>query len=404
MQATLYIRLGSEPQGEVRWTSNSVQATSAVREGELKEAPLRTQGERLCVLLPAAPLLPLFATLPPLQGQKLRRAVPYAVEEQLADDVEAYHFALGKRQADGTLPLVAVNREQMVAWQTRFAEADIKPHTALNEAQLLPWQPGEMSLLLESDGALLRISNYEAYSLPLDGLEPLLELALQRAPDDVTSLHTYDARGESAEEPRWQGALGELEQQYEVVTEPLSLLISGHDQSAINLLQGEFGRKEQLGRLWRPWRATAALLACWLLLLGGESIYNYQRLAAEEERLYRAVEQVYRDTFPEAKNVANPRVQMERKLTELQGGGNGGAFVALLGASGPVLNSAKGVQLQNLRYREGELELALELKDLPTLDTLKESLQQQGLEVEIRNATSRDNKVEGRVVIREMGQ
>jgi general secretion pathway protein L len=404
MQTTLYIRLGSEPQGEVRWLSRATQGSSSVHHGELKEVALRHQGERLFVLLPAAPLLPLFATLPPLQGQKLRRAVPYAVEEQLAEEVENYHFALGKRQADGSLPLLAVNREQMVAWQARFAEAEFKPHACFNEAQLLPWQPGEPSLLLEPDGALLRLSAHEAYRLPLAGLDTLLQLALARAVDEVKALRIFDARGEGAESPSWHGQLGELQQHYEVIADPLLLLAAGHDPHAIDLLQGEFGRKEQLGRLWRPWRVSVALLGGWLLLSGGEALYDYQRLATEERRLYQAVEQVYRATFPEAKNVANPRVQMERKLAELQGGGGGGAFVALLAQSGPVLSAAKGVVLQNLRYRLGELEMELELADLPALDALKASLQQQGLEVEIRNASSRDNRVEGRVAIREMAR
>lgn len=400
MQTSLYIRLGSDPQDEVCWLSRSAQGGSGVRRGELKEVALRSQGERVTVLLPAAPLLSLSATLPPLQGQKLRRALPYAVEEQLADEVENYHFALGKRQADGTLPLLAVNLQQMEAWQTRLAEAELKPHAAFSEAQLLPWKAGELSLLLEHDGALLRLSGHEAYSLPLDGLEAMLTLALPRAPEAVTALRIFDARGDEASEPSWQGTLAELEQHYERVAEPLSLLAGAPVEQAINLLQGEFGRKEQLGRIWRPWRATAALLVAWLLFSGGESIYDYRRLAAEEGRLYKAVEQVYRDTFPEAKNVVNPKVQMERKLAELQGGGNGGAFVALLAASGPVLNSARGAELKNMRYRTGELELEFRLDDLPALDALKESLQQQGLETEIRNASSRDNKVEGRVAIR----
>ncbi len=402
MQTTLYIRLGSEPQGEVCWLSRSAQGTSAVRHGELKEAALRSQGEKVAVLLPALPLLPLSATLPPLQGQKLRRAVPYALEEQLAEDVEGYHFALGKRQGDGSLPLLAVSLEQMVQWQDHFAEAELKPHACYNEAQLLPWQAGEMTLLLEADGALLRLSTFEGYSLPLEGMETLLELALQRAPEGLTTLRVFDARGDDATAPRWQGALAELEQKYEVNNEPLTLFSVTQSAQAINLLQGEFSRKEQLGRLWRPWRASAALLAAWLLLQGTMAIMDYQHLAAEEVRLYEAAKQVYRDTF-NAKNVPDPKGQMEGKLAELQGGGGGGAFVSLLAASGAVLNSAKGVELQNLRYRQGELELELQLADLPALDVLKERLQQQGLEVEIRNASSRDDKVEGRLAIRGAG-
>ncbi|MCW8919197.1 MAG: type II secretion system protein GspL [Gammaproteobacteria bacterium] len=407
MQTTLYIRLGNRPMNEVCWLHRSKRDGDQVHCGELKEAAVRSQGERVVVLLPATSLLTLRTTLPPLPGQKLRHAVPYAVEEQLAEEVEAYHFALGKRLADGTLPLLAVNRGQMETWGREFTEAEIRPHACFNEAQLLPWQPGEASLLLECDGALLRLSAHEAYSLPLATLETLLQLALFPLPQGegaVTALRIYDARGEGAAAPAWAGVLGELEQHYTVIDDPLPLLLSGHDNHAIDLLQGEFGRKEQLGRIWRPWRATAALLAGWLLLGAGEAIYDYQRLAGEERRLYQAVEQLYRDTFPEAKNVVNPKVQMERKLAELQMGGGGGAFVTLLGASGPVLSEAKGVRLQNLRYRQGELELELELVDLPTLDSLKASLRQRGLEVEIRNASSRDNRVEGRVAIREMGR
>ena len=403
MQTTLFIRLGDEAQDEVCWLSRNAQGAAAPRRGALREAALRAQGERVTVLLPARPLLPLTATLPPMPGQKLRHAVPYAVEEQLAEEVESYHFALGKRSEEGSLPLLAVAQEQMTAWQQRFAEAELKPHACYDEAQLLPWQPGEVSLLLEPQGALLRLSAHEAYSLPSEALETMLELALQGL-EAVTALRIFDARGDEAQPPAWQGKLAQLEQHYEVVSEPLSLLSGGVNGATINLLQGAFSRREQLGKLWRPWRATAALLAAWLLLIGGQSIIEYQKLVAEEERLYRAVEQVYRDTFPEAKNVVNPKVQMEQKLKELSAGGNGGAFVTLLGATAPVLGSAKGVELHNLRYRQGELELELQLVDLPALDTLKEVLQQQGLEVEIRNATSRDNAVEGRLAIRGMGK
>ncbi|NIV31568.1 MAG: hypothetical protein GWN58_19400, partial [Anaerolineae bacterium] len=123
------------------------------------------------------------------------------------------------------------------------------------------------------------------------------------------------------------------------------------------------------------------------------AIGNYFSLSAREEQLYAAIEQVYRDAFPEARNVVNPRVQMERQLTALQGGGGSGAFVSLLAASGPVLGGVEGLELRNLRYRQDELELELELKDLPSLDRLREALEQQSLAVDIRGATTGENKV-----------
>jgi len=183
----------------------------------------------------------------------------------------------------------------------------------------------------------------------------------------------------------------------------IALLAQGDLAQGINLLQGDFSRKEQLGRLWRPWRASAALLGAWLLLQGGMAISSYLSLSAEEQQLYAAIEQVYRDTFPESRNVVNPQVQMERKLAELKSGGSGSAFAVLLAASGPVLKEIDGLQLRNLRYKQDELELELELKDLPSLDRLKEALQQRQLAVDIRGASTRDNRVESRIALREAG-
>ncbi|MDH5784556.1 MAG: type II secretion system protein GspL [Chromatiales bacterium] len=403
MQNSVYIRFVDESGSTVRWLTRTPQDGVQVRQGELREVALRTQGDRVTVLLPARALVPLRATLPPLQGQKLRRALPYAVEEQLADDVERYHLATGKRGSDGSLPLLAVGREQMARWQSTFAEAELRPHLCISEALALPWQPGEVTLLLEENGALVRLGTHKAYSLPLEGLEPLLELALGEADGEVTALRILDARGEQATQPPWQGELAQLEMRYECIEEPLKLLSDKRNGEVINLLQGEFSRREQLGKLWRPWRVTAALLAAWLLLMVGEALIDYRHLATEEERLYQAVEQLYRDTFPGAKNVVNPRAQMEQKLRELQGGSGGGDFVALMAVSAPVLSASKGTVLQNLRYRQGELELELQLADLPALDALKENLQGQGLAVEIRNATSRDNMVEGRLSLRRAG-
>ena len=78
-------------------------------------------------------------------------------------------------------------------------------------------------------------------------------------------------------------------------------------------------------------------------------------------------------------------------------------IVEAMAQSGAIVGAAQGVSLQNLRYRQGEIELELLLPDLPALDALKANLQQEGLAVEIRNATSRDNQVEGRIAIRRAG-
>lgn len=401
MATTIYVRLGEHPAQQVSWLARGDASTPSTRVDSLQKVAETSAGARLVLFAPATAMVTLEAEVPPLSGQRLRQALPYALEEHFAEDVEALHIAHGVRGESGATPVVALSDAQMEQWQQLFASLEFRPHQMLNEALSLPCQEGEWTLLLEPHQALLRTGPYSGQSLPVEQLYPMLALAWkQREEGSTPILRVYDARPEGMGFEAGIDAVVE----YEAGSEPLRLLIQGTTSApAINLLQGEYSRKEQLGKLWRPWRLTAALLAAWLLLQSVVAVWEYFSLRSRDNELYAAIEKVYRDTFPQAKNVVNPRLQMERKLDELRGGGGGTAFTHLMAGSGAVLAESKGLTVQSLRYKQGELELELNVEGLPVLDQLKSALQEKQLNVEVRSATARGDRVESRIVIREAG-
>lgn len=403
MQKTFYIRLGQTPDAGVSWLTRGESATAVPGAGELREAVLRAQGARMIILAPATPMITTEAEMPPLQGARLRQALPYALEEQFVEDVEQLHFAIGKRDSHGRYPVVALERQLMDQWQALFAEAELRPHVMLNEALALPWNEGEWSLLLQDEEALLRTGDFQGYAIPIAELDSIVTLAWEAEENPPEIIRLFDARDASYSQSAWRGAPVGAALREEQVDSVMALLSQTDPAKGINLLQGDYSRKEQLGRLWRPWRATAALLAAWFLLQGGMAVTRYISLSAEELQLESDVEQAYRDAFPDARNVVNPRVQMERKLAELKSGGGGSAFTMLLATSAPVLKEIDGLQLRNMRYKQDQLELELELNDLPSLDRLKAALQKQNLNVDINGASTRDDRVESRIVLRESG-
>jgi general secretion pathway protein L len=401
MATTIYLRLGEVPVQQISWLARGDAATPTSRTDTLQKLAEKGAGTRLVVFAPATSMVTLEAEVPPLSGQRLRQALPYALEEHFAEDVDTLHIAHGARSDDGSIPVVALSDEQMEQWHQLFVSVDFRPHQMINEALALPWKEGEWSLLLEADQALLRTGPYSGQSLPPEQLSSMLALAWKQREEGCSpTLRVYDARPDSTGFEAGIDATVE----YEAITDPLRLLIQGMDSApVINLLQGEYSRKEQIGKLWRPWRLTAALLAAWLLLQSVVAVWEYFSLRSRDSELYVAIEKVYRDTFPQAKNVANPRLQMERKLDELRGGGGGTAFTNLLVSSGSVLATSKGLTVQSLRYKQGELELELNVEGLPVLDQLKSALQEKKLNVEVRSATARGDRVESRIVIREAG-
>ena len=168
----------------------------------------------------------------------------------------------------------------------------------------------------------------------------------------------------------------------------------------IDLLQGAYSRKEQYGKLWRPWRAAAALLLAVVIVSGIQHALALRSLKAEAAALGAQIEQVYKQAFPGGR-VVNPRVQMEQqlKLLRAQQGGGGSDFLGLLAQLGGVFAATPGIELVGASYRDGRLDLELTASDIQTLEKLKQQISSQGgLTVDIQSATTgADQRIQGRL-------
>ena len=109
----------------------------------------------------------------------------------------------------------------------------------------------------------------------------------------------------------------------------------------------------------------------------------------EREALGQRIEETYRQAFPKANRVVNPRVQMQQQLDQLlrrQGGGDG--FMTLLARAGDVLRTNKAIEISGASFRAGRLDVDLTANNLQVLDELKQTLAGKGLVVEIQSATT----------------
>ena len=93
---------------------------------------------------------------------------------------------------------------------------------------------------------------------------------------------------------------------------------------------------------------------------------------------------------------------MSQKLKELQSKGGGeNNFLALLNLSGKTINSQQGSTINGLSYRQGQLDIQLNISDLQNLDRLKQQLEKSELAVEIRSANAQKNNVKAHLQIKE---
>lgn len=378
----------------------------SVHQGTLSEAAAALSGRRITVLVPGSSVLLASVTLPVRQRQRMLQALPYVLEEQLAGDVESLHFAAGQRGKDGAVSVAVVAREQMEQWLQALQLVGVQIHAMIPETLALPYNPEEWSLVLSGTTTWLRQGRMQAHVLEAGQAAELLELALNNANEAPARIRLYrdaSVKGELLTQIEHCCQQASVTCEQEEYSDLLQLFACSFRASPpdLDLLQGRYSRREHLGKAWRPWRAAAVLALLVAAVQGLHVGAHYRQLQREDALLGQEIEQLYLQTFPDARKVVNPRLQMEQRLRALKQGARGQELIRMLSAAGSALRQQAGVEFRALHYRTGELEFVLYTPDLQTLDKLKQDLLATGtLLVEISSANSTGNRVEGRMQIR----
>lgn len=358
---------------------------------------------RVQVLTPGTASVLTQVKIPSQRRSRILRALPYALEEQFAADVETLHFALGDKQEDGHYPVAVTAKAQMDVWIALLQEHDIHADIFIPETLTLSYVLGSWSLYINAGQTILRDGTYSGVMFETSLLNFQLSLSLQNN-DTPTQLNIF------SDDPAWEFNHEsfvdcDIQRQNFDSKHRLAPLNPLTSKGVINLLQGDYSRSEQLGKLLRPWRVAASLLCVALVLSAGQKIASYQEMQVERLALSQQMTQEYKRAFPHAKRIVNPKVQMEQGLKKLRRGGagaNDSGFLELMTKMGVTLKTQSGVKLNGTSFRDGRLDLTLVADNLQVLDGFKQALEmKQEMQVEIQSATTdAQQKVQGRIRIK----
>jgi general secretion pathway protein L len=157
MSEFLVIRISSEPSGLANWIA--VDSAGGRRSppvtGALAEAARDIGARQVIVLVPSSEILTTTVDLPVKGGARLQAALPFALEEFVAEDVERLHFASGPRRTSGRTPVSVVNRQVMQAWLSQLDDAGISPTSVMADSYGLARIPGTISMLVAEDQVIV---------------------------------------------------------------------------------------------------------------------------------------------------------------------------------------------------------------------------------------------------------
>ena len=436
MAEVLVVRLSESADQQASWIAAD---TSGARIsppvlGPLSAAKVDAGDRQVIVLVPGADVLTTTIDLPLKSTAKIQQALPFALEEFVAEDVEELHFAAGTRRDNGQIPVVVVNRSRMNSWLEALEDAGLPASSMVAENHGLPRIPGTISLLLHDDQVL--INDGGDVELVMQGVGPAEALSAIGAFDDGAE-PTGDAEGADADstDGETEDAGPTLPRHVLVYCEPGAdepyrhefialrhdfdsvdikhlpdgvlpkLAVTAATGAGVNLLQGEFGTKSEYASYFRPWRLAAMLLvSLGVVGIAGKTL-DYFRLSEREAQLREQFTAEYQEIRPGATDIRDP----EAIISSLRGetGGSAGAstvFLESLEQLSLALQENSAADIQAISYRAGVFDIRISAPSVSVLDNVQRLIDEGGeFQAEIRSTDQEENKVNSRIQIKAVG-
>jgi len=412
MPETLIIRL-SKPSADAttaEWlvVDEAGGAVGSVQSGPLADAALSAAGRKVTVLIPGTDALLAEPVVPVKGGAKLAQMVPFALEEQLASDVDDLHFAVGKRSdLRPGVPVVVVAHARMEEWLAALRTAGLAPDAMHAETAVLPATANAVTLMIDHSRVYVRRAETLGAVLEVQPLIEALQLALASGDEAREHVTIYVAEDDYEQERDLLEGLREFTASLQLRLlsgGALPLLASTIAQSnPVNLLQGKYAPDGSINVSFAPWRYAALLAGIFFAVHLGVKGWQLVKYQKEEAQLDAAISEVYQQAMPGVPlpDPSKARKQMESRLMALRGGGSGHTgLMAALSTLGEAINQIPGTNIEAISYRDNTTDLRVLTPTVDALDRIKQAAGQRGVSAEIQSASPRDSKTEARMQLK----
>ncbi len=413
----LVIRLTQDD--AVEWIVADDQGTrkSTASRGSLADAAAESAGRSVIVLAPSVDVITVSTDLP-VKGSKLIAALPYALEDSVADDVDDLHFAPGKRLADGTLPVAVVARATLDTWLDQLETVGIRPQRIVAEYHGVAPVPNTLSMIISGDEILFNDGHGMSFALPDASPADVIAASGYLDPADESgeasganrALQVYcDPAAEETYARDWALLRNELDSvDFRLLSDGAfsRLAVTVASGVGINLLQGSYGEKTQYGSLVKPWKAAAMLLVGLMLVSLVGKFADYVRLGVEEEALRTQFTEQYRAFRPsDTREIMDPVAVVDSVRRSMNTGSSAPpVFLPSLSSLAAAVQAKENVEIEAISYRAGVIDVRLTAPDVATLDAIqKEVTSSSRFTATIQSTTQSADGLDSRIQIREGG-
>lgn len=404
MSEQLFIRLGSQVTDTVHWLVWSTNGSEVIASGELESAAQLEQlqeksaARETIILVPGQDVSLKAIDIPAKSKKAIQAAAPYALEDELAQEVEQLFFAYADVKQSSENCLVAIiDKLKMDQWAQWLADADIKSFVMQPDVLSLPnaseyWQAvtlGEQILLKQGDwqASVIDVSLWHDIS-------QFWTIETEGEDEQSVTIEHYSALPETASQITLDAKPEEL---------PLALLAQHFDKGYCNLLQGEYGIKRESSPLVKTWGWAAGFVVLALLTSLLTKTVHLMQLEEQQEQVEAQIIETYKRAFPEVKRVriATLKSQLKRKMQGIGESTSEQHFLTMLSQMQEAFKQVPELKPDSLKYdgKRNEFRMQAQARDYQDFESFKQALEKQQLKVSQGALNNQGESVSGALSI-----
>ncbi len=353
------------------------------------------QGTLVTVFLPQQMILQTSAQMPPRANKQQLNAISYAIEDQLAEDIENCFFAVLPQREDGAVPVAVIDQNKMDEICALIAEYHLQVRLILPQMYLCPWPDDDTVIATVCSirqGFLVRTAEHEGFYCEASVLPQILKLVSRHSEQKVQQVICFGSLPEQLDIT-----------DVEIIGQPqLDLLTQDVVESGcLNLKQKKYESSHQWIAILRRWKWPALVLLLLMFIFISDAVIDLWQQKNLLNTLVQQQNALLKQKLPELADSDNPRSELTKYLADHRGGSELKGFLDQLYEFVRLKEGLTQLNTGKIQFQKFSLIVDLESKDLKSLESLRAKLGESSFKARIDNVNINPEKTTGRLIMEE---
>ena len=344
------------------------------------------------IILPQESIFITEFELPEKASRQVLASIEYQIEDQLAQDTEMQHFAVGE-QTDNKVPVVVVEQSIMMACQSLQEKYNLRIGHIIPEIHLCPQAdtPGSVNIIESQNGLLLRYGFLQGFKCQQELLKSMLtminrEYVINQVNYYLDSKDDYD-----------ELLVDKYDSQFHLTSELGGLL---DDAPIVNLQQRQFRASSNWSRLFQAWQSVAAVLVLLLTAAVFSRVLALQTMESKLDAIKASQYELVKDYLDvNIRHTDNLKKALIKRLQEQSNGQKQQDFLALLVEFSQAHSKYSSINIIKLGYQQSRLSIDISSAQLNDVEALHAALNARGLTTQLERLNIKPEQVLGQFII-----